>query len=127
MKTESAGGLVVNDKREIALVFEEDFNGWVFPKGHVEKNESLEQASKREIFEETGLKNIKKIKFLDKIQRKEFGTGNIKIICCFLYKTQKQEQLKKGAKWFNLNLAKEKIHFKEEKDFLEEHQMEIIN
>jgi ADP-ribose pyrophosphatase YjhB (NUDIX family) len=58
METESAGGIVVNDKHEIVLVFEEDFKGWILPKGHVENNETLEETSKREIFEETGLEEM---------------------------------------------------------------------
>ncbi|MCL1972863.1 MAG: NUDIX domain-containing protein [Endomicrobia bacterium] len=32
---------------------------WGFPKGHIEKGETGIEAAKREIFEETGIKNIK--------------------------------------------------------------------
>ncbi len=54
------------------------WNGWELVKGQLEGNESPEEAVKREVFEETGLKNIrilKKInhsmKFFDKTQKKE--------------------------------------------------------
>lgn len=35
------------------------WKGWEFPKGAAEKNESLEQAVRREVREETGLKPVK--------------------------------------------------------------------
>lgn len=118
MKTESAGGIVVNNEGKIVLVFETDFNGRVLPKGHINENETLEDASKREIYEETGLKNISRIKFLGLIEREEFGTNKIKIIHCFLYKILKETKLKKNAKWFNLDTAIRKLYFDEEKIFL---------
>lgn len=54
------------------------WKGWELLKGQLEPDESLEEAVKREIFEETGLQQIrilKKInhsmKFFDKIRQKE--------------------------------------------------------
>lgn len=118
MITESAGGVVLNSKGKVALVYEDDFNGWVIPKGHIKNGETLEQTSKREIFEETGLKNIKLIKFLGIIRRKEYGTGKSKVIHCFLYELQKPDTIKDGAKWFDLKSAKQELFFGEEKAFL---------
>ncbi|MDR0398916.1 MAG: NUDIX domain-containing protein [Endomicrobium sp.] len=42
--------LLVNSKRS---------NRWGFPKGHIENGESETETAKREIFEETGIKNVK--------------------------------------------------------------------
>lgn len=56
----SAGGLIIKSHQEqwyILLI--KDMNGkWTFPKGIVEKNESLLTAAQREIFEETGISDI---------------------------------------------------------------------
>ena len=50
-----AGGIVYNERNEILLQKRGDRNEWGFPGGAVELGESLEEAAKREIFEETGL------------------------------------------------------------------------
>lgn len=50
----SAGGVLFDDKRLMVLCKP---NGeWVMPKGHVEPDETPEQAALREVEEETGLK-----------------------------------------------------------------------
>lgn len=53
MEVEQAGGIVLVGDR---LVLRRTGRGdWVFPKGHVEPGESLEEAAVREIREESGL------------------------------------------------------------------------
>jgi 8-oxo-dGTP pyrophosphatase MutT (NUDIX family) len=53
MKNDNLLFLLVNSKR----------NGvWGFPKGHIENGESETETARREIFEETGIKNIEFIK-----------------------------------------------------------------
>jgi len=54
---QAAGGLVINDKEEILLIFRR--GKWDLPKGKLDKGETLEQCAVREVQEETGLKNIK--------------------------------------------------------------------
>ena len=53
----SAGGVVFRRTRSdvLFLVLLDGHGNWGFPKGHVEPGESLAQASRREISEETGL------------------------------------------------------------------------
>jgi 8-oxo-dGTP pyrophosphatase MutT (NUDIX family) len=56
----SAGGFVVSktDPNLVALMARFNRGGkleWCIPKGHLEQNESKEQAAIREVFEETGL------------------------------------------------------------------------
>lgn len=53
MQEKSAGMLVVNDGKYLLLLY--DAGHWDFPKGHIEKDESSEQAALRELKEETGI------------------------------------------------------------------------
>ena len=51
----AAGGLVLNDKNEVLLIYRR--NKWDLPKGKVDEEEKLRAAALREVGEETGLKN----------------------------------------------------------------------
>jgi 8-oxo-dGTP pyrophosphatase MutT (NUDIX family) len=56
----SAGGFVISksDPKLVALMARFNRGGkleWCIPKGHLEQNETSEQAALREVFEETGL------------------------------------------------------------------------
>ena len=60
----AGGGKVYNQKGEILFIFR---NGkWDLPKGGIEKNESIEDTAVREVEEETGCKNLKVGKKLEK-------------------------------------------------------------
>ena len=50
----SAGGVVIKDKSEVLLI-KNPSNIWTFPKGHIEKGETKEQAALREVKEETNI------------------------------------------------------------------------
>src|SRR5215510_275068 len=52
----AAGGLVVNDRDELLMIFRR--GKWDLPKGKLDKGESLKDCAIREVEEETGLKNI---------------------------------------------------------------------
>ena len=58
----SGGGLVINPKNEILLIFRNGF--WDLPKGCCEDNENLKNCAIREISEETGLSSIEIIEHL---------------------------------------------------------------
>ncbi|MGE7883567.1 NUDIX hydrolase [Bacillus sp. NPDC094077] len=47
--------IILNEKNEILLQLRTDFNHWGIIGGALEYNETLEDALKREVFEETGL------------------------------------------------------------------------
>ncbi len=54
----SAGGLVLDDTRQAAVIGRLDRRGrllWSLPKGHIEHGETAEQAAMREVAEETGI------------------------------------------------------------------------
>lgn len=56
---QAAGGLVMNEKKEILVIFRR--GKWDLPKGKLDKGETLEDCAVREVEEETGLTNVKLI------------------------------------------------------------------
>lgn len=52
----AAGGLVLNPKNEILMIFRRGF--WDLPKGKLDEGESIEDCAIREVMEETGLTEI---------------------------------------------------------------------
>ncbi len=75
----SAGGLVYRQQgREVDICMIKDSYGrWTFPKGHLEANESLEEAARREISEETGIDEA----LLRR--RRELGEINYRFVAAF--------------------------------------------
>ena len=58
MATLKAGTILVNlESEKIGLIYRKDRIGYEFPKGHLEKGETLEECAIRETEEETGRKN----------------------------------------------------------------------
>ncbi|MGI9533061.1 NUDIX hydrolase [Lutimonas sp.] len=53
---EAGGGIVTNQKDNVLFIFRHD--KWDLPKGKIEKGETKESASVREVEEECGLKNV---------------------------------------------------------------------
>ena len=52
----SAGGVIIKDKK-LLIVKVKNLSGkivWTFPKGHIEKSETIENTALREVSEETG-------------------------------------------------------------------------
>lgn len=56
--------LIYNDNNEVLMQLRTDFNAWDFPGGTMEIDETIEEAAKRELKEETNL-DLDEIKVLD--------------------------------------------------------------
>src|SRR5438552_10285095 len=74
-RTETSAGAIIlrdiNGVLKIALAqHRRSTKIWALPKGHVEPDESLEQAALREIHEEAGLTNVQLIKYLGSFVRR---------------------------------------------------------
>lgn len=56
----SAGGVVVRYREGVphALVIRDPYKNWGLPKGHIEPDETADQAALREVREETGLERV---------------------------------------------------------------------
>ena len=84
----AGGGLVENEKGQVLFIFR---NGkWDLPKGGTEKNETIEETSIREVEEETGCRDLKITKRLEKTFHvfKRNGEYRLKITYWFLMNTK---------------------------------------
>lgn len=86
----SAGGIVVREepgKIYVALVLEGQQMKYVLPKGHQEPGETLEEAARREIEEESGIQSLELIMELGERPRLDLFKKSWKRIYYFLFKT----------------------------------------
>ena len=118
-RTVTAGGIVLGDSGTIAMVSRQP-DAWLFPKGHVEEGETLEQAARREIEEETGLTGLELIDDLGSYERHGIlkdGTDDpqtLKTIHMFLFAAQPSAILSptleiREARWVSFSKIIEQI------------------
>ena len=103
-----SGCVVLNDNDEVLLVSAKGEKIWTFPKGHVEKDETLDQTALREVEEETGYQ-IKILKRLSDVTYTNGKTGELIRLAIFKAKTIKK--LSGGEKdiqsaWFSIEKAR---------------------
>ena len=89
------GVIVLNNKNQVFVGKRKDNPGdkWQMPQGGVDKGESYINAMKRELFEETSIRNIKILKEVDRIYEYELPDNLVGIIWKGKFRGQKQ-------KWF---------------------------
>jgi len=127
MKNErSAGAILFRKNKEIKyLLLQYEAKHWDFPKGNIEAGESDEDTVKREIEEETGIKDINIIKdFKEKIKYFFKFEGEVinKEVVFYLARTE-TEHIKLsfehiGFEWLAYNDAMDKLTFKNAKEIL---------
>jgi len=100
-------------------------NYWDFPKGHIEKGENILKTARREVLEETGLKDIKFIKGFKQTIKYFFkaqGRTVFKIVIFFLAETKtkavKISYEHTGFKWLPYEKALKCLSFKNAKEIL---------
>ncbi len=124
----SAGAIIFRRERGTLkyLVLHYGLGHWDFPKGHIEKGEKPEEAAKREIREETGIKVIKFIEGFKETIKYFFkwkGQSIFKIAVFYLAETKTNrvkiswEHL--GFKWLPYEEALKQLTFKNAKEILE--------
>ncbi len=89
------GIIVLNNYNEVFVGKRKDnpVDKWQMPQGGVDEGESFMNAMKRELFEETGIKNIKILKEIDRTFEYELPKNLVGIIWKGKFRGQKQ-------KWF---------------------------
>ena len=122
-----AGGIVINKKKEVAIV-NQNHDSWSLPKGHIDTGESNLQTAKREIYEETGIVDLKLIKYVGEYDRYRIALdggedkSELKTIYIFLFHSNQQE-LKPidpnnpEAKWVQYSKIKNLLTHPKDKEF----------
>jgi ADP-ribose pyrophosphatase len=115
----SAGGLVFNLEGEVLLI-RDRLGYWVYPKGHIEEGESPQEAARREVEEETGVR----AKALAPLGTTRYTNdrGQLREVHWFLMQGEGPVRLEKGLTgggFFSVEEAKEKLSFPEDRELLE--------
>ena len=122
-----SGGIIINKNQEIAIV-NQNHDSWSLPKGHIDPGESRLDAAKREIYEETGIIDLKLIRYLGEYSRYRIGLdGNddkseLKTIYIFLFHSDQKElnpvdQNNPEAKWVHYTNVEKILTHPEDKKF----------
>lgn len=122
----SSGAIVlgeVDGRLRLAMAREPDKgeNAYVLPKGHVEPDESNEQAALREISEEIGLDNVQLLSYLGTIEREsteDSGDLVLKTIHMWLAFCPEPRALTDGGQWLTPQEAAGALPFAEDREFL---------
>lgn len=110
----SCGGIIVrkaDNKLYVAILRDSKFSDYMLPKGRQEVGESLIDAARREISEETGLSELTYICKLGIKERLTFEKNEWRKMHYFLFTTEEKEgkqKLEKGeedyvVEWFDIN------------------------
>ncbi len=115
---EAAGGVVFNEEHKVLFI--KRLGKWDLPKGKLEKGESLEQASVREVEEETNLSNLELVKFLTTTYHIYTERNNQKVLKCthwfemnFKGEDTSKPQLEEGiteVSWKNISEINAEVH-----------------
>lgn len=120
----TAGGVIFrHDKKgsvEILLI-QDAKDRWTIPKGHIEEGESARETAEREVQEETGLKEVKALNWLGKINFRYRRATSLVLMTTeiFLMRAHgntddiKPEDWMNGIKWFPANEALDKIEYED--------------
>lgn len=96
LHSQVAGGVVVNSRGEV-LVTNQGGRSWSLPKGHVDAGETLRAAAEREIFEETGVRELAFVRELGAYDRHRTALDGgddldeLKTITMFLFTTPQMD------------------------------------
>lgn len=119
----TSGGIVFRftpDQKDIEILLIQDSKGrWTIPKGHIEPGETAKMTARREIEEETGLKNVAVLGWLGKIHFKYRRLDKLVLMTTQIYLVHSldshekptPERWMKGIKWFSFAEALDAIEY----------------
>ena len=121
----TAGGVVWRRNKknnEIEILFIQDAkNRWTIPKGHIEPGENARQTAEREIMEETGLKEVKVMNWLGKINFRYRRFNSLILMTTHIYLVQAlgdtdditKEDIMNDIKWMSSSKALDLIEYED--------------
>ncbi len=130
----SAGGIVIRDQGdgqpEVLLIATHEGGRWSLPKGHVEPNESPEEAALREVREETGVEAeiIAPVDTIDYWYRWKCPEGTVLIhkrVMFYLMRYKSGDVRQHGwevddARWFPFEEAIARVSYDDERRLLQQ-------
>ncbi len=129
MPVEHSAGAIIFRKEAgkiFYLILHYEEGHWSYPKGHIEKGETIEETARREIREETGLTDIQFIDGFKELTKYFFISEGQRIFktVVFLLAITPTKEIKLsfehvGYEWLTYKEALEKITFKDEKTLLQ--------
>lgn len=121
----TAGGVIFrrskkNNDIEILLI-QDAKNRWTIPKGHIEEGETAKETAAREITEETGLKEMKVMNWLGKINFRYRRGSSLVLMTTEIFLVQglgdtddlTPEDWMNGIQWFPAPEALDKIEYED--------------
>lgn len=121
----TAGGIIFrhNSKtKDIEILLIQDAKDrWTIPKGHIEPGETPKQTAEREIMEETGLKEVKMLGWLGKINFRYRRQQSLVLMTTEIFLARAEgntenfrpEDWMNGIKWLKSTDALEKIEYED--------------
>lgn len=120
----TAGGIVFRrgQKGEVEILLTQDAKDrWTIAKGHVEEGEITRETAEREIREETGLKEMRVMDWLGKINFRYRRQNSLVLMTMHVYLVQargetnklKKEEWMNGIGWFPLHEALDMIEYED--------------
>ncbi len=121
----TSGGIVfrfTKNKKDVEILLIQDSKErWTIPKGHIEPGETAKMTARREIEEETGLRNVSVLAWLGKIHFKYRRLDKLVLMTTQIYLVQALddhempmgEKWMKGIKWFSFSEALDAIEYED--------------
>ena len=121
----TSGGIVfrfTKDQKDIEILLIQDSKErWTIPKGHIEPGETAKMTARREIEEETGLKNVSILSWLGKIHFKYRRMDKLVLMTTQIYLVQALDSHEmptpvkwmKGIQWFSFADALDTIEYED--------------
>jgi ADP-ribose pyrophosphatase YjhB (NUDIX family) len=125
IKEATAGGIVWRKNQKTGkveiLLHKDPKERWTIPKGHIEAGETAREAAEREIREETGLQEMKVMKWLGKINFQYRRQNSLILMTTHIYLVEargdtnklQKEDFMKSIGWMDANEALDKIEYED--------------